>query len=120
MKKGDILVGVLIVLVAVGLYASGLLRPGAPGGTAVVYVDGKEVHRLSLSQDTQWRLDTEMGYNEIVVENGTVYVQQADCRDGVCVDHAPVSLEKESIVCLPHKMVIEVEGGAAGVDAVVQ
>ena len=120
MKKGDILVGVAVLVLAGVLYGSGLLRPSQAGAVAVVYVDGTEVHRLPLSVNDQWRLETTQGYNEIVVEDGAVFVEEADCRDGVCVDHAPVSLEKESIVCLPHKMVIEVEGGATGVDAVVQ
>ncbi len=111
---------VVVLLLAGALYGTGLLRPSQAGAVAVIYVDGVEVHRLPLSVDGRWRLETAQGYNEIVVENGTVLVEEADCRDGICVNHAPVSLEKESIVCLPHKMVIEVEGGEEGVDAVVQ
>jgi len=36
---------------------------------------------------------------------------EADCRDGICVDHTPISLNGETIICLPHRLVIEIDGG---------
>ena len=40
----------------------------------------------------------------------------ASCPDGICAAHKPISREGESIVCLPHRVVITVrtvedEGG---------
>ena len=35
---------------------------------------------------------------------------EADCPDLICVHHKPISRQGESIVCLPHKVIVEVTG----------
>jgi hypothetical protein len=45
----------------------------------------------------------------------------SDCHNQVCVEHAPISHSGESIICLPHKLVVTIKGGKeAEVDAIVQ
>ena len=51
------------------------------------------------------------GYNLISVTDGTVIVEAADCKDQICVHHKPVSAKGESIICLPHRLVVEIIGG---------
>ncbi len=33
---------------------------------------------------------------------------QADCPDGICANHKPIHKTGESIICLPHKVVVTV------------
>ncbi|MDD3570405.1 MAG: NusG domain II-containing protein [Lachnospiraceae bacterium] len=121
MKRWDVVVVLVALAVAGGLYFSGLLRADTPGGVAVVYVNGVEKARLSLLQDTEYRVETEHGYNIVVVKDGKAEIIDADCPDKICVNHKPISFRKESITCLPHKVVVEIEGGNENsVDAVVQ
>ena len=54
----------------------------------------------------------------IEVSGGRVRVRDADCPDRLCVRMGWVSRDGESIVCLPHKLVVTVRGGEAGPDAV--
>ncbi|MDE7131912.1 MAG: NusG domain II-containing protein [Lachnospiraceae bacterium] len=49
-------------------------------------------------------------YNLISVIDDKVTMEAADCRDQICVNHKPIMAERESIICLPHKLVIEIEG----------
>ena len=49
-------------------------------------------------------------YNLVSVQDGAVSVEAADCRDQICVRHKPVSAAGESIVCLPHRLVVEIAG----------
>ena len=49
-------------------------------------------------------------YNLISVIDGKITMEAADCRDQICVNHKPIMAERESIICLPHKLVIEIEG----------
>ena len=35
---------------------------------------------------------------------------EADCPDGYCKRQGEISTEKETIVCLPHKLVVEIQG----------
>ena len=49
-------------------------------------------------------------YNLISVTDGMVVVEAADCKDQICVRHKPVSSRGESIICLPHRLVVEIVG----------
>lgn len=49
-------------------------------------------------------------YNLISVSDGRVVVEAADCKDQICVRHKPVSSRGESIICLPHRLVVEIVG----------
>ena len=33
----------------------------------------------------------------------------ADCHNHDCVNHRPISKDGENIICLPHKIVIQIE-----------
>lgn len=96
--------------VAGALYFSGFLKNDSSGGYAVVYVNGAESQRFALNENGEYKIDTETGYNIIVVENNNVFVKDADCPDKICVNSLPISMKKQSIVCLPHKLVVEIEG----------
>ena len=121
LKKLDFIIIAVLLIAAGGLYFSGLLRPGSEGTYGVVYVDGKEVQRYDLSQNTEDTITGVNGTNVIKVQDGKISVVSADCRDQICVNHVPINRENESIVCLPHKVVIEIQNGEDNsIDAVVQ
>ena len=48
-------------------------------------------------------------HNILVIKDGRADMTDADCPDRICVNHRPVSQEGETIVCLPHKVVVEVK-----------
>ena len=75
--------------------------------TAVVTLDGVEVCRLPLDVDTTREING--GTHLIIVESGSVRVAEADCPDGICAQHLPISKNGQSIVCLPYRLVITVE-----------
>lgn len=118
-RNDVILVAVLMVLggaLALFLYAT-----RRDGGYVSVQVDGERLMELSLRADTQVVLGSGEHTNTLVIENGTARVVEADCPDQICVNQGAVRYEGESIVCLPHKLVITVEGGQANdVDATVR
>jgi hypothetical protein len=47
--------------------------------------------------------------NVLVIKDGEAYVQSASCPDGICAAHKPISRQGESIVCLPHRVVVTVQ-----------
>lgn len=57
-----------------------------------------------------------VGYNLISVTDGMVVVEAADCKDQICVRHKPILSKGESIICLPHRLVVEVVGDDDSVD----
>ena len=111
---------ILGLLLAAGVCALAFRPPAQGGAWAVVEEDGRETARYSLSEDRSVRLETETGYNLLTIAGGRVSVAEADCGDHTCVNTGWISRQGESIICLPHRLVIHVEGGAApALDAVV-
>lgn len=98
----------IILLVGVGLLVV-LLLTQKKGKIAVVSLNGNVILEQSLEQDCQIPIQTEQGYNLFQVQDGTAIVAEADCRDQICVNHTAVSKKGESIVCLPHGLVIEIQ-----------
>ena len=87
------------------------------GGYVSVQMDGQTVMELPLSEDTQVLLGEDGHTNTLVIRNGTAQVMEADCPDQICVRQGAVQYEGESIVCLPHKLIVTIEGGGSnGVD----
>lgn len=121
MKKKDfILIILLLAIAAAGMFAVKALQSGE-GARVVIRVDGREYGSYPLSEDRTVPIDNDFGHNLVVIENGSVQVEEADCPDLICVKHAPVSRDHETIICLPHKLVVEVQGGRqADIDAAAQ
>lgn len=109
MKKADKIL-ILVLLVAAAGLAFFFFSRAEEGGFARVLVDGEVKVELPLSEDTIFTVKTEQGYNIIKIEGGYASIQDADCRDQICVEHKRIHLTGETIVCLPHKLVIEIVG----------
>ncbi len=98
----------LLVVSAFGLFFY-LFR--GEGDRVVVTVDGNIVGTYSLTENRMVEIRTgeqEAELNLLVIKDGEAYVENATCPDGICAGHKPISREGESIVCLPHKVVITV------------
>jgi len=52
---------------------------------------------------------TDSGKNVLVIENGEASIKSATCPDKICVSHRKISKSGETIVCLPNKVVVEIE-----------
>ena len=121
MKKHryDLILLAVLLLAAAGAWL--LLRPASGrGGWVVITQDGRETGRYPLSQNRTVLIGEEDGaYNLLEIKDGAAAVTDANCGDHTCVRTGAVSRSGQSIICLPHKVVVTVSGGAAdGVDAV--
>lgn len=55
--------------------------------------------------------------NTVIIEDGQVYMKEADCPDGLCVKQGSISKVGESIICLPHKLVVRIESVSDGYES---
>ena len=120
MKKADFLL-IGAVLCVAGVLLLVLFVGGRKGAAVTVAIDGETVDVLPLNEDlTKEYTDADGGKNLLVIENGKARIAQADCPDKLCAKHRPVSRSGESIICLPHRLVVTVtnETASDGVDAV--
>ena len=105
--------GLLVIVALIGA-AFFLLRE--EGNAVTVTVDKQLIGSYSLAEDRTVEIRTGEGGKELnilVIRNGEAFVESATCPDGICASHKPISRNGESIVCLPHKVVVTVvtEGG---------
>ncbi len=121
MKKNDLLLILCIVLLAgAGLIWNNFVK-GEAGGTVVVYIDGESAATYHLHEDGEYVIETERGKNKLLIKDGKADMTEADCPDRLCVKQHSIHKTGETIVCLPHRVVIEIEGGAENeLDAVTQ
>ena len=112
----DILLIAAILLAAVLLWW--FVRPRQAGAEVVVVQDGREIGRYPLDEDLTVTIGTE-DYNILEIRGGTAAVVEANCGDHTCVRTGAISRAGEAIICLPHRLEIQIIGGStAQVDAV--
>ena len=107
-KKTKYSVLLFLVLLLVSLLGMVILRMqlGENGTTAVVTVDGEEYYSGSLFVEKEVSVNDT---NTLVVKDGMVKMIFAECPDQICVKHEPISKVGESIICLPNKVVVQIE-----------
>jgi len=112
-KRNDVLLICVLILVAlcVLLFQNMFSKHGAG---VIVMQDGEVLYELSLEEDLQGEnslcIESEEGFNILEIQNGEASIIVADCPDGLCVKQKAISKQGESLICLPHKLVITVEG----------
>lgn len=105
--KNDIIFIIILLTLTVTLGAAFFFLRGE-GEAVEVRVDGALLGVYPLSEELTLEIQGVGGKNTLVISNGEAEVSFADCPDGICSHHKPISRSGESIVCLPHKVVITV------------
>lgn len=108
--KKDIMVisGVLLTALLMWLIPI-FLNKDAPAVVRVIQ-NGQEIASYPLSEDRIVTIPYEdENYNLLFISGGEASVSDADCPDGLCVRARSISRNGESIICLPHKLVIQIE-----------
>ena len=103
----DILIIVLFVILSITIIL--VFASSGEGNKAVISVDEKIIGEYSLNTDLSKEIITDYGFNTVVILNGECFVLDADCRDGICISRGKISKVGESIVCLPHKLIVEIK-----------
>ena len=130
MKRGDmILIGIVIVAALAFIVPKWLLQDTSENlhnGNmyAEITVDGKLYKQVEITEEEQIiEVKTDDGYNTLKVHNNGIEMIDADCPDKVCLGFGFVTHKGDTIVCLPHRVLVELKseaGGEADTDAVVK
>jgi len=121
-SKNDMILigGGLVLALVVYLLMSFVQGQVTHNAKAVVTIDGALYGSYPLDEDLVERIELPDGsYNVLEIREGKADITDASCPDGICVNHRPVNKQSQSIVCLPNKVVVEIESGEeAELDAV--
>ena len=108
-KKDIILLSVILLTAFLLWLVPSFLHRDKPERVRV-YQDGNQIADYPLAEDLVTAISyEEEHYNLLLIEDGKVSVSDADCPDQLCVKQRSISGNGESIICLPHKLVVKVE-----------
>ena len=117
-KKADIIL--LIIILAVGIPLSVLsLTAGTAGDKVQISADGEVYGIYPLDEDGEIEVTEDGHTNHITIKDGQVSMSYSTCLNQVCVNTGAISETKDSIVCLPNRVVVEIisSGDGKGGDA---
>ena len=108
-RRVNVIAGAAIAAVAVAALVAVWFYGASTDGASAIVVDGDgNEYTLPLDEDTTLEVTTGLGTNIIVVEDGCVWVEEADCPNHDCMEQGKVSSAGQQIVCLPHELVITI------------
>lgn len=116
LKIGDMLVYIFIVIL-IGFSVLGLkwLGESTDSRQLVVELNGEIVKSVNLDgieHPRDIRIETgDGGYNILQIAQDGAKVIEANCPDRVCVRSSRITIPGQTIVCLPHRLIIRIEGG---------
>lgn len=122
-RKADVILIAAIVLVGV-IIGVILLLSKHDGKYVQVRVAGQVEKVFPLSQDVEYEIaGRDGGSNLLIIRDGKAWVEEADCPDKLCKNMGKISRSGQSVVCLPHEVVVEIvdeTGPDDGVDIIVE
>lgn len=125
MKKGDKIVLTLIMFLVLISGIGTLIYKQHIKSThnyAVIKIDGKIIQTIDLTavkSQKKWKVYPKTGeYNLIEVLPGKIRIEDANCPNKICVKEGWISQAGQILVCLPHKLMINIEGNNNTVNSV--
>ena len=102
-----VLIGVILVAAVAGILVIQSVRE--EGAQVVITWNGQVEGTYPLDEDQTFVFDGESGgYNVVTIEDGFVFMEEANCPDQICVKHKPLNQTADPIVCLPNSLVVKV------------
>ncbi len=122
MRVNVIAVLVITALALAAAAAAYVLGNAVDARTAVIQDADGNTFAMPLSKDDVLTVASSAGTNVVEVQSGKVRVSEADCPNQDCVDQGWISNARQQIVCLPHKLVVNItdEDAASAYDVVGQ
>ena len=114
MKKGDIFLIILLLIAAVLWFGKDVFWVDSAHKQAVITVDGQVYATLPLSSSKE-RSEIPVklpgnNYVHIISEKDQIWVENSSCPDKVCVKTGKIAKAGQSVVCLPNKTIVYIEG----------
>lgn len=114
-RKNDIILTIAVLWIsAISMILINISRNKSSSNSekeiVVMSVDGKVEREIVLSKDGDYGIVDDNGaYNIINIKDGVAKMKDANCPDKLCMHQGHISKNGESIVCLPHGLIVEIK-----------
>lgn len=107
--KNDIILICAIIAIAFICFSAYYIFYSKDGTYVQISVDSKVYKTLPLDKDTTITINgVNDGINILQIKDGAASITDADCPDMLCVKQKKIYHNGETLICLPHKVVVAV------------
>lgn len=122
--KADFILIILLFVTGISLTLFLYWPQSSENSILEVRQNGNILMTLPLSQNTEQTITDENGHkNHFIIKDGTVTMTDANCHDQTCVKTRAIQIPGQTIVCLPHRLVLAIvtnDSSDPSLDAVVE
>lgn len=116
-KKLDFLIIAVLMLLSFlpEIILGAKVGKGYENTYAEITISGDLYRTISLSNhkgEEILEINTKYGTNVVKIIDNKIGIIEADCEDQVCMNPEYIEKPGQSLVCLPHKVMIEIKGMA--------
>lgn len=115
-KKWDfIIIFILIFISFIPYIVFTIQQVGVKEGPpiAIVSVENKEIMRIPLTENESTEVldvcTTESGKNILEIKDNEIRVRNSECPEQICTRTGFISKPGQTIICLPHRLIVEIE-----------
>lgn len=122
MKTGDKIVLIIIIVSLVCGISLRILFAKGNAKKVLIIVDGKLFKEIPLNGDTSHNeiifVKSKEGYLNVEISNGEIWVTDSTCKDKLCIKEGAISKVGDTIICLPNRISISIEGENSNIDTI--
>ena len=107
MNRNDWILFFSAIAIAIVIFMGYILTGTSGEERIVIRVDGIVEEVYSLNEERE--IEILDGSNVIRISNRSVDMISATCPDQICVRHRAITKNRESIICLPNKVIVQIE-----------
>lgn len=109
LKKNDIIFLAVVIVILAVVYVLFSFGGTKKGESVEILIDGASYGIYSLQEEQTIPIKiSNKTINVLEIKDGKADMVEADCPDKLCVHQKAISKDKETIVCLPNKVVVQV------------
>jgi hypothetical protein len=110
-RKADVILFIILLTAAGMLFLFPLrTRGNADSSQVVIRKNGQLYGRYSLYENRTIRILDHGALNEVIIQNGKVWMKEASCKNQLCVEESAISHIGQTLVCLPNRVAVEITG----------
>lgn len=121
-KKGDIVLIAVILLFALIFMGIRWLQDTDQSYingnySAMIKIDNEIYKTVELTTETQYvEIRNDRGYDILKIRDNGIEVVESDCPQKICFTFGLITKPRETIICIPMRMVIEINGTQVDTD----
>lgn len=114
-KRNDLILLILLLVFSCILMGWFYFQTKKTQNKVNIWQNNTLIKSLDIKKNQSFVVEGENhSYNEVIIKDGQVWIGETDCPNKDCVRQGKISLNGQQLVCLPHKIVVEINHESEG------